>query len=161
MSTLGSVLEASGCTDVVTYIQSGNAVVVPPSAEPSDLAAMLSEAISSAAGYGVPVVLRTRDELAGVVAANPDPGTEGTHLHVVFMAEEPPTTILDALDLCSFLPEECTVIGRELYVHLPNGMGRARLPMAVEKAGRRFDPSGVGTSSNWNTVLRLLDLAER
>ncbi|MEE2059751.1 hypothetical protein [Rhodococcus artemisiae] len=77
------------------------------------------------------------------------------------MAEEPPKAILDALDLRSFLPEECVLIGRELYLHLPNGMGRARLPTALEKAGRRIDPSGVGTSRNWNTVLELLALADR
>ncbi|MGC4152275.1 MAG: DUF1697 domain-containing protein [Propionicimonas sp.] len=161
MSTLRSVLGAAGCTDVVTYIQSGNAVVTPPSPEPGALAAMLSEVISSAAGYSVPVVLRTRDELAAVVDANPYPGAEGKQLHVVFMAEEPPATILDSLDLHAFLPEECTLIGRDLYLHLPNGMGRARLPVALEKAGRRTDPSGVGTSRNWNTVLKLLDLADR
>ncbi|MEE2059752.1 DUF1697 domain-containing protein [Rhodococcus artemisiae] len=77
MSTLRSVLRSAGCTDVATYIQSGNAVVTPPSPEPSDLVAMLSEVISSAAGYGVPVVLRTRDELAAVVDANPYAGAEG------------------------------------------------------------------------------------
>lgn len=161
MSSLRSVLEAAGCTDVVTYIQSGNAIVTPPSPEPSDLTATLSEAISSAAGYGVPVVLRTRDELAAVVDANPYPGTEGKHLHIVFLAAEPPAAILDGLDLASFLPEECTLIGRDLYLHLPNGMGRATLPTALEKAGRGSDPSAVGTARSWNTVLKLLDLADR
>lgn len=161
MSLLRSVLEAAGCTEVVTYIQSGNAVVTPPSPEPNDFAARLSEAISSAAGYGVPVVLRTRDELAAVVEANPYPGAEGKHLHVVFSADEPSTAVLDALDLPSFLPEECALVGRELYLHLPSGMGRASLPTALEKAGRRIDPSAVGTTRNWNTVLKLLDLADR
>jgi len=161
MSVLRSVLEATGCTEVVTYIQSGNAVVTPPSPEPGDLAAALSEAISSAAGYAVPVVLRTRDELAAVVDANPYPGTGGKNLHVVFMADEPSTAILDALDLPSFLPEECTLIGRDLYLYLPNGMGRATLPTALDKAGRSIDPSAVGTARNWNTVLKLLALADR
>lgn len=159
MSTLRSVLEATGCTDVVTYIQSGNAVVIPPSPEPSDLTATLREAISSAAGYDVPVVLRTRAELAAVVAANPYPGTEGKHLHVVFFADEPPAGPLDALDLPAFLPEACTLAGRHLYLYLPNGMGRAVLPTALEKAGRQAGASAVGTSRNWNTVLKLLDLA--
>jgi uncharacterized protein (DUF1697 family) len=40
-------------------------------------------------------------------------------------------------------------------------MGRANLPTALEKAGRRIDPSAVGTVRNWSTVLKLLDLAER
>lgn len=159
MSVLRSVLEATGCTEVVTYIQSGNAVVTPPSWEPRDLMATLSEAISSAAGYHVPVVLRTRTELVGVVEANPYPGTEGRQLHVVFFAEEPPATVLDGLDLPSFLPEACTLIGRELHLYLPNGMGRATLPAALGKTGRQTAPPAVSTSRNWNTVLKLLDLA--
>lgn len=161
MATLRSVLEEAGCTDVVTYIQSGNAVVTPPSPAPTDLAATLSEAISAAAGYGVPVVVRTRDEMAAVVDANPYPHAGGTQLHVVFMVEAPPAAILESLDLPSFLPEECAVIGRELYMHLPNGMGQAVLPTALDKASRKIDRSGVGTSRNWNTVLRMLALADR
>ncbi len=105
MSTLRSVLEAAGFTDVVTYIQSGNAVVTPPPRTPRDLAESLSEAISSAAGYHVPVVLRSGAELAGVVDASPYPDTEGKELHVIFFAEEPQDTVLDGIDLPSFLPE--------------------------------------------------------
>lgn len=159
MSTLRSVLEATGCSDVVTYIQSGNAVVTPPSLEPSDLATTLSEAISSAAGYGVPVVLRDRTELAAVVDRNPYPDGEGKQLHVVFFADEPPSGLLDPLDLSSFLPETCTLAGRELYLYLPNGMGRAALPTALTKTGRQTGASATGTTRNWNTVLKLLDLA--
>lgn len=160
MPLLREVLEAAGCGDVVTYIQSGNAVVTPPSPEPDGLAGMLSEAISKAAGYDVPVVLRTKAEMAGVVAANPYADAEGKLLHVVFYAAAPSAAVFDGLDLRSFLPEECTLIGRELYLHLPNGMGRSTLPAALEKAGRRAD-STLGTARNWNTVLKLLDLASR
>lgn len=158
MPRLREALEVAGCTDVVTYIQSGNAVVTPPSPEPRDLAGRLSEAISAAAGYAVPVVLRTQTEMASVVAANPYPDAGGKQLHVVFHAGVPSSVILDGLELPSFLPEECTLIGRDLYLYLPNGMGRAALPAALEKAGRR-SASAVGTARNWNTVLKLCDLA--
>lgn len=161
MTDLRAVLGETGCTDIVTYIQSGNAVVLPPSPEPGDLAASLSEAITAVAGYRVPVVLRTRDDLAALVDANPYPGTEGNKLHVVFFAEPPRPGVLDDLDLPSFLPEECAQIGRDLYLHLPNGMGRATLPTALARAGRRADPTAVSTARNWNTVLTLLALADR
>ena len=159
MSTLRSVLEDVGCTEVVTYIQSGNAVVTPPDPGTSDLAATLRDAITSAAGYDVPVVLRTGAELAHVVDANPYPGAEGKQLHVVFFANEPRPEILDTVDLASFHPEACTLSGRNLYLYLPNGMGRAKLPTALDQAGRRVTPAAVGTSRNWNTVGKLLDLA--
>jgi uncharacterized protein (DUF1697 family) len=161
MSTLRAVLEAAGCTGVVTYIQSGNAVVVPPSPAPAeaDLAAALGTAISEAAGYGVPVVLRSRGELRHTVEANPYPGAEGTRLHVVFFGEPPGPSLLSGLDQAPFAPEAATLVDRDLYLHLPNGMGRAKLPTAVERAGRSLRPPTVGTARNWNTVLKLLDLA--
>lgn len=159
MSTLRSALESVGCSDVVTYIQSGNAVVTPPSPEPNDLASTLSEAISSAAGYLVPVALRTEADLTAVVSANPYPGAEGKHLHVIFHADQPPAGLLECLDLRSFLPEACVLAERELYLHVPNGMGRASLPGALEKAGRRLGVTVSGTTRNWNTVLKLLELA--
>jgi uncharacterized protein (DUF1697 family) len=157
MATLRSVLEAVGCTDVVTYIQSGNAVVTPPARMPRDFVGIVSAAISDAAGYDVPVVVRTAAELEGVVAANPYPGTEGKLLSIAFFATTPDRSLLDGLDLPSFLPEECTLIGRELYLHLPNGMGRAALPVALGKADRRT--AAVSTVRNWNTVLKLHDLS--
>lgn len=160
MPLLREVLESTGCTDVVTYIQSGNAVVTPPSPEPDGLAGILSEAVSTAAGYDVPMVLRTKAEMAGLVAANPYPGADGKQLHVVFHADAPSATVFDGLDLRSFLPEECTLIDRDLYLYLPNGMGRSTLPAALDKAGRRANVT-PGTARNWNTVLKLLDLANR
>lgn len=159
MPVLREVLESTGCSEVVTYIQSGNAVVTPPSPESDGLAGILSEAVSTAAGYDVPVVLRTKAEMAGVVAGNPYPDVEGKQLHVVFHADAPTSAIFDRIDLRSFLPEECTLIGRDLYLYLPNGMGRSTLPAALEKAGRRANVT-PGTARNWNTVLKLLELAQ-
>ena len=53
-------------------------------------------------------------------------------------------------------PEELRIGDRELYIHFPNGMGRSKLSVAaVERA------LGVpGTGRNWNTVTKLLEIAE-
>jgi uncharacterized protein (DUF1697 family) len=50
-------------------------------------------------------------------------------------------------------PEEMTLVGRDLYLHLPDGMGRAKLPPALGKA---MVPA---TARNWRTVTRLLEMA--
>jgi uncharacterized protein (DUF1697 family) len=51
--------------------------------------------------------------------------------------------------------EQVRVKGRQAYITYPDGIGRSKLTMAViEKAlGTR------GTGRNWNTVLKLGDLA--
>ena len=83
----------------------------------------------------------------------------GTQLHVVFFASAPVRSVVHDIDLESFAPEECALVGKDLYLHLPNGMGRAKLPVALEKAGRKAKSTDVGTARNWNTVQKLAELA--
>jgi uncharacterized protein (DUF1697 family) len=58
------------------------------------------------------------------------------------------------LDLGRFAPEEMRAAERELYFALPNGTGRAKLPVAL---GRRLKVPA--TMRNWRTVTSLLSLA--
>jgi uncharacterized protein (DUF1697 family) len=161
MAALRTGLEEAGCGDVVTYVQSGNVVLTLP-AEASKAAdggaGWLAEAIGTIAGFEVPVVLRTRAQLVKVVERNPYPEATGTLLHVLFYAEDPPADLLDRLDLASFAPEHATQFGREIYLNLPNGMGRSVLPAAVDKAAKA-KPLRLVTARNWNTVLELNRLA--
>jgi uncharacterized protein (DUF1697 family) len=158
MTTLRAALEDAGCTDVVTYIQSGNVVLTPPTPAPKDVQEWLTRTVSDVAGFEVPVVARTAADMRRVVERNPYPDASGAQLHVVFFASRPNSDVLKTVDLTAFSPEECELLGSELYLHLPNGMGRAKLPAALEKVGRaaKGEP---GTTRNWNTVLKLLDLA--
>lgn len=168
MADLRQALEAAGCTDVATYLQSGNAVTgVPPAAgtAPDAVAAWLEAVIGAAAGFEVPVVVRTAAELAAVVAANPYPGAGGTALHVIFYRPGPgpsPGPVADQvvarIDATAFAPEGCTPRGDDLYLHLPDGIGRSALAKAVDGAARR-KPALMGTARNWNTVTELAALA--
>jgi uncharacterized protein (DUF1697 family) len=54
----------------------------------------------------------------------------------------------------AYAPEEMAVAGREVYFHLPNGTGRAKLPPLVT---RRIKVPA--TMRNWRSVISLLDLA--
>ena len=159
MAALRAALVAAGCTDVETYIQSGNVVLTPPRGAAKDLQPWLTRTVSEVAGFDVPVVVRTAAEMVRAVERNPYPGASGTQLHVVFFASPPGRDALDALDLAAFAPEECELVGRELYLHLPNGMGRAKLPAALEKAARNTKAE-PGTARNWNTVLKLTETAQ-
>jgi uncharacterized protein (DUF1697 family) len=160
MAALRDALTDAGCTDVVTYIQSGNLVLTSPKRARGDLRTRLEQIVTEVAGYDVPVVLRTRAELDRTVANCPYPGAGGKELHVVFFVEAPPKRFIGGVDLASFAPEHCTLVGRDLYLNLPNGMGRAKLPPALDKAGRKLEPPAVGTARNWNTVLKLAELAK-
>jgi uncharacterized protein (DUF1697 family) len=158
MAVLRDGLVVAGATDVATYVQSGNVVLTPPRAAGGRTRVWLEETIGAIAGFEVPVVVRTAAELAAVVERNPYPGAGGTRLHVLFCDPAPPEDLLGEIDHDPAASEAATLVGADLYLHLPHGIGRARLPTLLERPLRR---AGVTvTARNWNTVERLHDMLE-
>lgn len=151
MGDLREVVATAGGTDVRTYIQSGNVVLSHRARSGGRVAAEIEERIAEATGMEVSVVVRTAAEWTQIVSANPFPAAGPTQLHVVFMKEPVSPSAAEGLDLDALAPEELVVSGRELYLHLPDGMGRAKLPVALERSRL----GGTGTSRNWRTVLAL------
>ena len=152
MAKLRALCETLDFTDVGTYIQSGNVVF---SAKKAVTPATFEKALRSEFGFEIPVVLRTEAELRRVIKADPFPKAERSTVHVGFMAKKPAAAAVKAIDRERFAPEEVVVKGCELYFHLPNGMGRAKLPAAVDRALKI--PTTV---RNWNTVTKLLALLQ-
>ena len=154
MADLREVCTAVGCEDVVTYIQSGN-VVLRSSLRPPKLQAALAAAIAERFGFEPAVMIRTAEELAAVVDRNPFAGADEKKLHVGFLDAAPVATTAECLGAIDCAPEELSAVGRELYLHLPNGMGRAALPVKMERCLR---PAPV-TVRNWRTVTKLIELS--
>jgi uncharacterized protein (DUF1697 family) len=159
MKDLVAIFVAAGCTDVQTYIQSGNVVFKAPTAVAKRLPSVVKAALSDRTGYRVPVVMRTVDELDGVAQNNPflKAGREPDTLHVAFLADIPKPARVAAIDLDRSPPDELDVRGREIYLRLPNGVAPSKLTNAY------FDAT-LGTTStfrNWRTVLKLLEVAGR
>jgi uncharacterized protein (DUF1697 family) len=155
MSELRTALAGAGYDDVVTYIQSGNVVLGHPRRSRAALEADLEARVREVAGFEVTVVARSAGEWAKVVEGNPFPGVEPTKLHVAFLKQRAKRTKLAGIDASSFAPERFAVAGSEIYMHLPDGIGRAKLP---PKLGVLDTPMTV---RNWGTVTKLLALASR
>ncbi len=151
MKDLSGWMERAGFEGVRTYIQSGNVVFSHGARPEEELRTELEALIASRAGFDVPVMVRPASELAAVVDANPFPGVEPTRLHVGFLTEPPDPAAVAAVDPATWAPEEFVVIGREIYLHLPDGMGRAQLPP-------RLKILAPATARNWRTVTALLEL---
>jgi uncharacterized protein (DUF1697 family) len=153
MAALRATCESIGCTDVASYIQSGN-VVLTSSLDAQKLRVELESAVAEQIGVPAAVMVRTHAELADVVSGNPFPDAEPGHLHVAFLAEAPTGAQAEAITRLEHPPEELAVRGTEVYYRLPDGIGRAKLP---ELAGRRLKISA--TVRNWRTVLRLAEMS--
>jgi uncharacterized protein (DUF1697 family) len=70
MAELRDALEQEGFEDVATYLQSGN-VLLSSRLGRTKVTAQVAALIRERFGVDIPIVLRTRDELAAVVELNP------------------------------------------------------------------------------------------
>jgi uncharacterized protein (DUF1697 family) len=157
MPELRSALTDAGFSDVRTYVASGN-VVLSGDAEPASVAAEAERLIAERFGFDVDVIVRTRDELAEVVASNPlaDVAVDPKRYQVTFLESGPDPDALGRLDLPAFEPELLVAIGRELYTWHPDGIGRSKLWTKLSGKGL----AGEGTARNWRTVTTLLEMAD-
>jgi uncharacterized protein (DUF1697 family) len=159
MKDLAAMFADAGCGSVRTYVQSGNVVFTATPALAATLPDRITERIAERFGFRSPVMLRTADELRRVVANSPFPPEEmpPTALHVLFLADVPTQRRVAALDPDRSPPDRFEAIGREIYLHAPNGLGRSRL------TNDYFDRAlgTVSTGRNWRTVTTLLAMMDR
>ncbi len=158
MKDLARMFADAGCTDVRTYIQSGNVIFDAPPGAPG-IADMITANIEKRFGFRVPVTLRTSEQLRKIIRGNPflAAGTDQKWLHVYFLAGTPNARAIAGLDPGRSAPDAFHVAGREIYLHVPNGMGRSKLTNAY------FDAklSTICTARNWATVLKLAEMAAK
>jgi uncharacterized protein (DUF1697 family) len=160
MEALREIYGSLGLKDVRTHLQSGNVVFRAGAAGVRQLPAKIESAIEKSVGFRPAVILRTPAELREAVAKNPFAGREGIHpgkLLVTFLPADPAKDAHEKLRALPPVPEEVHLAGRELYIYFPDGMGRPKLKIAmVDRA-----IGTVGTGRNWNTVTKLLEIAEQ
>jgi uncharacterized protein (DUF1697 family) len=158
MADLRAVVGALGFTDVATYLQSGN-LVCTGAGSSSEVAASVAGALASELDLTVPVLGRSANEWAAMVAGNPLVGLDDDpkKLHVTFLDGVPdPQRVRDlTTEAAAFAPERLEVVGADVYLHCPGGYGVTPLSNGfVEKRLGR-----VATTRNWRTVGALAELA--
>ena len=156
MPELAAIFRAAGASDVETYIQSGN--VLFKSQDAAACVSTVTAQIARAYGYPGRIVLRSADELRATLQANPfavnglaPADNQLDPLHVYFLADWPDRTATASLDPERSPGDSFIVQGREVYLHLPQGMARTKLTNAYFDAKLRT----VSTARNWKTVAKL------
>jgi uncharacterized protein (DUF1697 family) len=171
MAELREVVAALGHDGVTTYIQSGNVLFTTADTDNAKLAAALESAIEGRFGLWSSVVVLSRDELAGVLAANPYPDEPDPRLvHVVFLNGEPPPDLLDRIAAAESAAaakgsrDAVQASGRALYVHTPAGFGRSELAQnifrIVTPPSKQKKQALAATARNLATTTKLLSLCE-
>jgi len=157
MPQLRELLTDAGFEDVRTYLQSGN-VVLDSTATAEAVAGQIEQLIADHLALNIPVVTRTRDEIADVIRHNPL-GTladDPKRYQVTFLAGTIATETTQKLADAAVDPERFVATGRELYTWHPNGVARSKL--ATMMSGRGLGVTA--TARNWTTVTKLLELAD-
>lgn len=153
MKELVSLLEEVGCSNIRTYIQSGNVIFDTSSRSRSKLSQEISHSMMKRFGFAPKVMLLTAAELQDVIAHNPFPSTEGKALHALFLDAQPENPDLERLSVMKKKSEEFLLGDRVFYLYAPDGVGKSKLAVNVERC------LGVATTGrNWNTVTRLASM---
>ena len=159
MDALRDLYESLDLRNPQTYVQSGNVVFRAEAKDVAVLAKRIEDAIERKFGFRPGVVLRTTADMRDAITRNPFAkrrGIDASKLLVTFLAAAPSPEAREAVLRIKVGSEEVRIDGRELYVYFPDGMGRSKVWPASEKALKKS-----GTGRNWNTVTKLLEIAER
>lgn len=147
MTELKSMCEIAGFQSVRTYIASGN-VVFQSKKKEAQVKAILEASLLAYSGKPMAALVRTAQEMANVLAANPYADHPGDRTVAIFLDHVPTQSDLDCV---SKLTNERLCLGtREIYVAYPDGIGQSRLNLPASR---------LGTARNMNTIAKLAQMA--
>ena len=159
MADLKALFESCHFKEVQTYIQSGN-VAFKSNEKIIDLqiAKMIEAAIFKKYNFHVPVIVRSADEMKKVVISNPflkEKNIDSKKLHVTFLSEIPKAENVASIENTTFLPDQFTISGKEIYLHIPESYGETKLSNQFFEKKLKV----TATTRNWNTVVKLLEMS--
>jgi uncharacterized protein (DUF1697 family) len=157
MADVRAALEAAGFDDVRSLLQSGNLVLDAAGTE-AETEAATEAALLAGLGLATDVVVRSPQAWRAMIDANPfasEAKTDPGRLMAMVLKSKPAVGAEAAVNAIDG-PERARIIGREAFIHYPDGQARTKV------MGARLDKAlGVrGTGRNWNTVLKLAEMAE-
>lgn len=159
MSDLKAMLERLGFEDPKTLLLSGNIVFKSAIASAEKIEQTLEVASTKHLKVTTDYFVRTAAEWQAMIAANPFPKEAKSapdRLLMMTLRDAPSPAQVKALQGSITGGEIVKAKGKYAYFLYPDGIGRSKLTIQkIEKAlGTR------GTGRNWNTVLKLGELAQ-
>jgi uncharacterized protein (DUF1697 family) len=154
---LREALGKVGFRNVATYINSGNAVLSSDRGikeATADIAAICRKEF----GFEKDIMLASRADWAKLIKQNPFPEAvdKPTTLHAFVLNGAPKQEAVETLTARAASHEHVVVKGKVLYFHAPQGFGTSKLPPVIDRT-----LGVVSTARNWNTVMKLKELAEK
>jgi uncharacterized protein (DUF1697 family) len=146
-----------GFKEAKTYLASGNLLLWGAHAGGEALEAALERALEARIGLRTDFMVRGPADLRAIVDGNPfkaEAEDHPSHVIVNFLKAPLPNGDEDILRAANTGPERFAVAARELYIDFPISIADSLLDRDWKKTKR----NPVGTTRNWNTVLKLAEL---
>ena len=158
MAQLRTALTEAGCSDVRTYVQSGNVVLSSRARTSARVAADVGDVLRESFDIDTPVLVRTPAQLQAIAEWSPfrDQAAERpTSVHVIHLDAEPDPDSLAVLLGTDWGDDRVAARGLEVVIAYGATMHDSRLQHGplVRRLGT------TGTARNWRTLLALADLA--
>ncbi len=154
MADLVALFADLGFPGARTHLQSGNVIFDSGKADRGKVSATIEAGIAERFGFRSEAILRTGAELARLIAGNPFPEMaqdDPAHLLVMFLAYAPTREDKTALAMEWGGPETWQLVGHDLFICYPAGIGKSRLKLKLK---------APGTGRNWNVVNALAEMAK-
>jgi uncharacterized protein (DUF1697 family) len=160
MDALRNSFEALGFENVKTLLASGNVVFETTITDVNALTKKIEEKLKDTFGFPITVMLRSREEVAGLINANPFKNIEvtaNTRQHVTFLSEQQKTHLKipyesaeDGFNILYFSGKEvCSTVEVSSTGGTPELM-----KMLEQEFGKKV------TTRTWNTVNKVWKLLE-
>jgi len=154
MAELRDLLAKSGLQNVQTYIQSGN-IVFQSSEETKNLEDKIQNTISSHFGFEVSVIVKTNAELKLIFDSCPFENGKIEKSYFVILNKIPEARMTDEVNKISYDNEEIIIKNNCLYFYSSKGFGQSKFNMNTYERKLKV----IGTSRNYNTMVKLLSLS--
>jgi uncharacterized protein (DUF1697 family) len=156
MDVLKKMYASLGLKDVVTYIQSGNAIFRSSISDEKILEKLITDRIKTDLKLDVPVAIRNSERLHRIIKGNPFPDLDPGMMHVAFLSETVKNPLVNELEKMTGPDEKFAVMWSEVYMYLPQGVSKTKLSNGYIEKKLKVS----STMRNWNTVNKLFDMAK-
>lgn len=154
MADFTQILEGLGCADVSTWLNSGNAVFSSRVKRPDAVAAQIRASLVSALSVDVPVIVKSSDDIADIIAGNVFAGDVDDPSRLLVAVAPSAEVLARVAELAPLAqpPDRLHIGTHAAYIWCPHGILDS--PTAKALLGTRGRDL---TTRNWSTMLKLRD----
>lgn len=159
MAALRTALTNLGLSNVQTYIQSGNVIFDHALTDQQSLEILIHKQILAHWGFEVPVIVKSTEEIKNVAKNNPylpEKSDETEKLCVTFLSAAPEQQLVENIQNEDYGDDSFVIVEKHVYQHCAAGFGRTKLVNNFFERKLKVKVTG----RNWNTVNKLVELAE-